>query len=124
MKTDSDQNLYSFETKLLSEEESMSKTFNVAMVGLGFGAEFIPIYQNHPNANVLAICRRNEDELNKCGEQFGIDRRYTTYDEVLADSDVDYVHINSPNSRSRVDVVEGARRRQACDVHRADGDDD
>ena len=41
----------------------MSKTVNVAMVGLGFGAEFIPIYQAHPNANVLAICRRNEAEL-------------------------------------------------------------
>ena len=24
---------------------------NVAIVGLGFGAEFIPIYKNHPQAN-------------------------------------------------------------------------
>ena len=72
------------------------KTFNVAMVGLGFGAEFIPIYQEHPNAHVAAICRRNEAELNKCGDQFGIDKRYTKYEDVLADSDIDYVHINSP----------------------------
>ena len=43
----------------------MSKSVNVAMVGLGFGAEFIPIYQAHPNTNVAAICRRNETELNK-----------------------------------------------------------
>ncbi|GIW98271.1 MAG: oxidoreductase [Pirellulaceae bacterium] len=74
----------------------MSKVVNVAMVGLGFGAEFIPIYQAHPNANVLAICRRNEEELNKCGDEFGIERRYTTYEQVLADKDVDFVHINSP----------------------------
>ncbi len=74
----------------------MSKTYNVAMIGLGFGAEFIPIYQNHPNTNVLAICRRNEEELNKTGDQFGIEKRYTNYDDVLNDSDVDYVHINSP----------------------------
>jgi predicted dehydrogenase len=72
------------------------KTFNVAMVGLGFGAEFIPIYQEHPNAHVAAICRRNEEELNKCGDQFGIDKRYTKYEDVLADPDIDYVHINSP----------------------------
>jgi predicted dehydrogenase len=74
----------------------MSKSVNVAMIGLGFGAEFIPIYQNHPNANVLTICRRNEAELNKIGDQFGIDRRSTSYDDVLADPDVDFVHINSP----------------------------
>ena len=36
---------------------------NVAMVGLGFGAEFIPIYQALGTANVAAICRRNEAEL-------------------------------------------------------------
>ncbi|REJ73692.1 MAG: gfo/Idh/MocA family oxidoreductase [Planctomycetota bacterium] len=69
---------------------------NVAMVGLGFGAEFIPIYQAHPQANVAALCRRNEAELNKCGDQFGIEKRYTSYDEVLADGSIDYVHINSP----------------------------
>jgi len=72
------------------------RTVNVAMIGLGFGAEFIPIYQHHPQANVHAICRRNEAGLNKVGDQFGIERRYTNYDDVLADPDVDYVHINSP----------------------------
>ncbi len=74
----------------------MNTPINVAMVGLGFGAEFIPIYQALPATNVLAICRRNEDQLNKSGDQFGIDRRYTRYEDVLADPDVDYVHINSP----------------------------
>ncbi len=74
----------------------MSKTVNVAMVGLGFGAEFIPIYQAHPNTNVHAICRRNEAEMNKVGDQFGIEGRYTEYDQVLADPKVDFVHINSP----------------------------
>ena len=69
---------------------------NVAMIGLGFGAEFIPIYQAHPKANVAALCRRNEAELDKCGDQFGIETRYTNYSDVLADDDVDYVHINSP----------------------------
>ncbi|MBI1374701.1 MAG: gfo/Idh/MocA family oxidoreductase [Phycisphaera sp.] len=72
------------------------KQFNVAMVGLGFGAEFIPIYQAHPNGHVAAICQRNEEKLNKCGDQFGIGTRYTKYEDVLADPNVDYVHINSP----------------------------
>jgi predicted dehydrogenase len=39
------------------------KQVNVAIVGLGFGAEFIPIYQAHPNANMYGICQRNEAKL-------------------------------------------------------------
>jgi len=74
----------------------MSKEFNVAMIGLGFGAEFIPIYQALESTNVAAICRRNETELNKTGDQFGIEKRYTDYEQVLADPDIDFVHINSP----------------------------
>ncbi len=75
---------------------SEGKTLNVAMIGLGFGAEFIPIYQSLESTNVYAICRRNEAELNRVGDEFGIEKRYTNYDQVLADPDVDYVHINSP----------------------------
>ena len=74
----------------------MAKKFRVAMVGLGFGAEFIPIYQRHPLGSVEAICRRNEQELNAVGDKFGIAKRYTQYEQVLADKDIDFVHINSP----------------------------
>ena len=38
---------------------------NVAIIGLGFGAEFIPIYQRHPNANMYAICQRNREEAER-----------------------------------------------------------
>ena len=39
----------------------MSKKVRVAIIGLGFGAEFIPIYQAHPSAEMVAICRRGRD---------------------------------------------------------------
>jgi hypothetical protein len=68
----------------------------VAIVGLGFGAEFIPIYQNHPNAEMYAICRRNKKGLDECGDRYGIAVRYTEFEEVLKDPKVDAVHINSP----------------------------
>jgi predicted dehydrogenase len=74
----------------------VSKKFNVAMIGLGFGSEFIPIYQRHPNASVAAVCRRNEHELNETGDKFGIAKRYTDFDKVLEDPEIDFVHINSP----------------------------
>ena len=72
------------------------KKVNMAIIGLGFGAEFIPIYQKHPNVNMYAICQRNEESLNEVGDAFGVDKRYTSYEELLADSNVDAVHINTP----------------------------
>jgi predicted dehydrogenase len=74
----------------------MAKKVRVAIVGLGFGAEFIPIYQAHPDAEMAAICRRNKAELDRCGDQFGIKKRYTDYADLLKDPDIDAVHINSP----------------------------
>jgi predicted dehydrogenase len=74
----------------------MSKKVRVAIVGLGFGAEFIPIYQAHPSAEIVAICRRNKAELDKCGDRFGIKKRFTKLEDLLKDPDIDAVHINSP----------------------------
>lgn len=70
--------------------------FSVAIVGLGFGAEFIPIYQKHPNAVMHGICRRDKAGLDRVGDAFGVKTRYTRYEDVLADPAVDFVHINSP----------------------------
>lgn len=69
---------------------------NIAIVGLGFGAEFIPIYQKHPNANMYAICQRTQSKMDEVGDAFGIEKRYTSYDDLLKDPDVDAVHINTP----------------------------
>jgi predicted dehydrogenase len=72
------------------------KKVNVAIVGLGFGAEFIPIYQRHPNARLGAICQRNRKKLDEVGSHFGVDKRYTSYEELLRDPEIDAVHINTP----------------------------
>src|SRR5690625_5754703 len=69
---------------------------NIAIVGLGVGAEFIPIYQRYPGANMYAICQRTEKTLNEIGDQFGVEKRYTSYEDLLADPNVDAVHINTP----------------------------
>ncbi len=74
----------------------MNDQIKVAVIGLGFGAEFIPIYQAHHQGNVAAICRRDQAELHKAGDSFGIEKRYTNFEDVLADRDIDFVHINSP----------------------------
>src|ERR1051326_489285 len=73
-----------------------NKKIRVGIVGLGFGAEFIPIYQRHPDAEMYAICRRHRGELDACGDRFGVATRYTSFDEMLRDPHLDAVHINSP----------------------------
>lgn len=74
----------------------IKKKVNIAIVGLGFGAEFIPIYQAHPHANLMAICQRSQDKLDSIGNAFGISKRYQRYEDLLKDPEVDAVHINTP----------------------------
>lgn len=74
----------------------MSRKIRVAIVGLGFGAEFIPIYQRHPAAELAAICQRNREKLDRIGDHFGVVKRYTDFEALLKDPDIDAVHINTP----------------------------
>ncbi|MBK7930949.1 MAG: Gfo/Idh/MocA family oxidoreductase [Bryobacterales bacterium] len=73
-----------------------SSKLKVAIVGLGFGKEFIPIYQRHPGTEMAAICQRSPDKLNEVGDQFGVAARYTDFQQLIADPNIDAVHINSP----------------------------
>ena len=73
-----------------------ARKINVAIVGLGFGAEFIPIYQRHPNANMYVICQRTKKKLDAIGDAFGVTTRYSDFRQVLKDPKIDAVHINSP----------------------------
>ncbi|WP_228552290.1 Gfo/Idh/MocA family protein [Gracilibacillus salitolerans] len=74
----------------------MGIKLKMAIVGLGFGAEFIPIYKDHPNTEMYAICQRNQENLNKIGDHFDIEKRYSNFDELIQDNNIDAVHINSP----------------------------
>ncbi len=91
---------------------------NVAIIGLGFGAEFIPIYQGHPNANMYAICQRSKDKLDAIGDAFGVEKRYTDYRDLLRDPDVHAIHINSPIPDHAQMTIDGlkAGKHVACTV--------
>ena len=105
-----------------------SKRVRVAIVGLGFGAEFIPIYQAHPDAEMYALCRRNRAELDACGDKFGIpkERRFTDYETMLKDPNIDAVHINSPipEHGSQTLAALKAGKHVACTVPMATSKDD
>jgi predicted dehydrogenase len=94
------------------------KPIRVAIIGLGFGAEFIPIYQKYPGAEIQAICRRDKKGLDECGDRYKIAKRHTDYRELLKDPDIDAVHINSPIPDHAWMSVEGlkAGKHVACTV--------
>ena len=95
-----------------------TKKVNIAIVGLGFGAEFIPIYQRYPNANIYAICQRSSKKLDAVGDAFGVEKRYTCYEELLKDPNIDAVHINTPipdNAAQSIQALQ-AGKHVACTV--------
>jgi predicted dehydrogenase len=96
----------------------MSRKLNVAIVGLEFGKEFIPIYQRYPHTNMYAICQRNKEKLNETGDKFGIAVRYDDYEQLLKDPKIDIVHINTPLQMHADQVVMGleAGKHVACTI--------
>jgi predicted dehydrogenase len=75
---------------------SAESPIRIALVGLGFGAEFIPIYQRLPGVELTALCQRSRDKLDALGEAFGIVKRYQNFRDLLRDPEIDAVHINTP----------------------------
>jgi predicted dehydrogenase len=94
------------------------KPIKIAIIGLGFGAEFIPIYQKHPLANMVAICQRNKEKAEEIGRAFGIKKVYTDYDELLLDPEIDAVHINTPIQNHAEQSLKALRagKHVACTV--------
>ncbi|HOW66721.1 MAG TPA: Gfo/Idh/MocA family oxidoreductase [Candidatus Paceibacterota bacterium] len=75
---------------------SASNQINVAVVGLGFGAEFIPLWQKHPETNCVALCQRTPEKLRAVADYFGIAKQYTDFRKLLQDPEIQVVHINTP----------------------------
>ena len=57
-----------------------------------------------PNAQVVALCDINEERLNSRGDEFKIDKRYTDYHDMLADKEIDLVHVCTDHA-SHVQIV-------------------
>jgi predicted dehydrogenase len=71
--------------------------FNVAVVGTGFIGPVHIEALRRLNINVLGILGSTPERARPKAEALGIDKVYATYEEVLADPNVDVVHLTSPN---------------------------
>ena len=101
----------------------MPKIRTVAVVGCGIGrSHIVEGYAPHPDKfRVAAICDLDEARLAKVADEFGIARRTTSFDELLADDDVDIIDICTPPALHFEQVARSARRRQACRLRKAAG---
>lgn len=76
----------------------MSAPLNVAVVGLGFGEDFLPIYRDHPSVGRIAIVDPSAERLTEVGDRYGLSDRFADIEAVLADPTWDAVHVLAPVS--------------------------
>jgi predicted dehydrogenase len=69
------------------------------VIGAGNFAEVchIPGLQSHPEASVVALCRRNRESGLMIAQKLSVESVYTDYRELLERSDIDAVTIVTPN---------------------------
>lgn len=81
------------------------RKLSVVVVGLRFGAEFVPIYKDHPSVREVAVADLDGSLCEKTRKRFGIAKSYASLEEVLADQSVDAVHIVTGLARHAPEAV-------------------
>ena len=74
----------------------MTSRLTVAIVGLGFGAAFAPIYLSHPDVGRVVLVDSDRERREQVARTFGIEPGFGDLQEALADPDIDAVHILTP----------------------------
>ena len=90
----------------------------VACIGLGFGSNFVSVYQQHPNSVCAAVCRRDRGKLEEAAKRYQVEKIYTDYEALLRDPDIDAVHINTqvPDHGHMTIAALKAGKHVACTV--------
>jgi len=72
-------------------------TVNVGIVGLGLVSDsHIKGYQSHPDAEVIAVCDLDEHRAQQICRKYGIEKHYTSYEQMLKEADINTIDITTP----------------------------
>lgn len=74
----------------------MAVGFGVVGVGL-WGESHARIYSEHGGARLVAVCDVNEERARRVAEQYGAEKVYTDYGELMSDDAVQAVSIATPD---------------------------
>lgn len=76
----------------------MSK-IKVGVIGVGnISNEHIQAYLRNPDVELYAFCDINEEQLNKMGDKYGVSRRFTDMNDLLALPEIDAVSVCTWNA--------------------------
>jgi predicted dehydrogenase len=102
----------------MAADGDRKEKLRVALVGLGFGMEFIPIYLHHPNVASLILCDSSRAVLDRAGDKFEVAQRTTDLNAILNSDDIDAVHLVTPipfHAQQSIAVL-NAGKHCACTV--------
>ena len=74
----------------------MTTKIDIAVVGLNFGAGFVPIYLRHPGVGRVGLVEPDAVRLERIASRHGIRDTFRSLDDLLATNRYDAVHIVSP----------------------------
>lgn len=69
----------------------------VGILGLGQGRSHLQAFHALDASRVVAVCDVDGDLRTRVGQQFGIDRQYSDYEQLLADKEIDVVVVATPD---------------------------
>src|SRR3990172_3472271 len=93
----------------------MSRGLGIGVVGLGrLGSSYAKYFAGRiTGANLVALSDVNELALKSLAVQLGVSKRYSRYQDLIADEEVEGVVIVSPTSTHKEIVLEAAKHRKA-----------
>jgi len=91
---------------------------NVAVVGLGFGAKFVPIFLDHPGVDSVSICDTDAERLRSVADIFDVRKTFADVEGVLASHEIDAVYLASgiPDHAKQTLAVLESGKHCACAV--------
>jgi predicted dehydrogenase len=93
-------------------------SLRVAVVGLGFGEEFVPIYRDHPDVEEVIPVDTDHERLTTACKKHNVSSRFVGLDDVIASAEVDAVHLATSiplHARQSIEVLR-AGKHCACAV--------
>lgn len=81
------------------DTKTMNKTYNWAILGCGkIARKFAADLKTLPNARLYAAASRSAENTREFAAEFGFEKAYGSYNEMVNDPEVDIVYIASPHS--------------------------
>ena len=91
------------------------KDLRVGIIGTGWIAEKAAYtLQRQEGLTPLAVGSRTQDKADEYAAEWGIERAYCSYEQLMADPDVDLVYVGTPHSHHYAVTLQAIAQGKAC----------